>query len=521
MKKSLFTLAFALVTFTANAQVYSYDVNGDGIVNIVDVTCLVNKILEIDNPGETPQSYPFCTDDNHPHLIDLGLPSGTKWACCNVGANKPEAYGNYYAWGEVNTKAKYDWSTYIYCDGSQSTCHNLGNEIFGLSYDVAQKQWGGSWLMPTQEQIVELLNNCTHEWTTMNGVPGVKFSSKTNSGFIFLPAAGLRYGSNSDKIGLEGNYWSSTQYSQNNYDANILCFDDALTYSSHSLRQYGASIRPIIATCESLQINTSELSLMIGDQGTVEINSGSSYYIVQSSNPSVATATLSGSTVTVTAVKDGKANITLTDRISRETATIEVSVRPISYTSCPDDHHPHLIDLGLPSGTKWACCNVEADQPYAYGGYYAWGEVDTKTYYDWNTYKHCDGTEETAHDIGLDISGTEYDVAHVKWGGLWVMPNINDFLELIDNCTQEWTTWNGINGKWFKSRNNEARIFFPAAWYYQKDDHIVDVAEGVYWSSSYYTPKPTDAYEFRFGTDFANETWGQIEFGKPVRPVVK
>ena len=211
----------------------------------------------------------------------------------------------------------------------------------------------------------------------------------------------------------------------------------------------------------------------------------------------------------------------LTDRISRETATIEVSVRPISYTSCPDDHHPHLIDLGLPSGTKWACCNVEADQPYAYGGYYAWGEVDTKTYYDWNTYKHCDGTEETAHDIGLDISGTEYDVAHVKWGGLWVMQNINDFLELIDNCTQEWTTWNGINGKWFKSRNNEARIFFPAAWYYQKDDHIVDVAEGVYWSSSYYTPKPTDAYEFRFGTDFANETWGQIEFGKPVRPVVK
>ena len=74
MKKSLFTLAFALVTFTANAQVYSYDVNGDGIVNIVDVICLVNKILEIDNPGETPQSYPFCTDDNHPHLIDLGLP---------------------------------------------------------------------------------------------------------------------------------------------------------------------------------------------------------------------------------------------------------------------------------------------------------------------------------------------------------------------------------------------------------------------------------------------------------------
>ena len=132
----------------------------------------------------------FCPDENHPHAIDLGLPSGTKWACCNVGASSPEAYGNYYAWGETEEKDTYDWSSYAHCDGSQITCHDLGNDIRGTQYDMAQILWGDTWLLPTQEHIEELLNNCTHEWTMMNGVKGVKFTSKTNGSSIFLPAAG-------------------------------------------------------------------------------------------------------------------------------------------------------------------------------------------------------------------------------------------------------------------------------------------------------------------------------------------
>lgn len=83
------------------------------------------------------QSYTKCPDDNHPHLIDLGLPSGTKWACCNVGANMPERPGGFYAWGETEEKEVYDWSTYIHCDGSMETCHDLGENIAGTQYDVA------------------------------------------------------------------------------------------------------------------------------------------------------------------------------------------------------------------------------------------------------------------------------------------------------------------------------------------------------------------------------------------------
>lgn len=100
--------------------------------------------------------------------------------------------------------------------------------------------------------------------------------------------------------------------------------------------------------------------------------------------------------------------------------------------------HPHAIDLGLPSGTMWACCNMGAKSPTEYGGYYAWGETEEKSYYGWNTYAYCDGSQTTCHNIGSDIAGTQYDVAHVKWGSTWRMPAIEQFEELNTACTWTW-----------------------------------------------------------------------------------
>ena len=97
-------------------------------VNITDVTCLVNKILGGSNPNEEPVSYLACPDDHHPHMIDLGLPSGTKWACCNVDADRSETYGGFYAWGETEVKSAYNWDTYVHCDGSWKTCQDIGSE---------------------------------------------------------------------------------------------------------------------------------------------------------------------------------------------------------------------------------------------------------------------------------------------------------------------------------------------------------------------------------------------------------
>ena len=151
-----------------------------------------------------------CPDDNHPHAIDLGLPSGTKWACCNVGADKPEAYGGYYAWGETEEKSTYDWSTYIHCDGSAGTCHDLGSDIAGTQYDVAHVKWGGSWMIPSLDQITELVNNCTYTWISINGVRGEYFTSPSG-GSLFLPAAGIRLNDDLHDASWAGSYLSSTQ----------------------------------------------------------------------------------------------------------------------------------------------------------------------------------------------------------------------------------------------------------------------------------------------------------------------
>ena len=156
-------------------------------------------------------SYLTCPDGNHPHLIDLGLPSGTKWSCCNVGANKPEDYGGYYAWGETETKTQYDWSTYRHCEGTEESCRNIGDEIAGTQYDVAHVKWGGSWVMPSNDQVKELLDNCKMKWTKVNGVKGRKFTSKKNGGSVFLPAAGYRWDDGLRGAGSNGYYWSSTQ----------------------------------------------------------------------------------------------------------------------------------------------------------------------------------------------------------------------------------------------------------------------------------------------------------------------
>ena len=128
---------------------------------------------------------------------------------------------------------------------------------------------------------------------------------------------------------------------------------------------------------------------------------------------------------------------------------------------CPDDHHPHMIDLGLPSRTKWACCNVDANSPEEYGGYYAWGETETKDSYEWETYTYYNDNDGVIF-IGDDIAGTQYDVAHVKWGSFWKLPKIDQYKELIDYCTTTDATQNGKRGLIFTGPNG-ATIFLPAA----------------------------------------------------------
>ena len=148
----------------------------------------------------------ICPDDNHPHIVDLGLPSGTKWCCCNVGACSPEHYGDYFAWGETETKDYFDWSTYAY-GTSLFNCMNIGSNISGSSYDAAFVNMGEPWQMPTIGQYKELMTNCSYVWTQYNGANGMLVTG-TNGNQIFLPAAGEKYENDPSYEGSYGHYWS-------------------------------------------------------------------------------------------------------------------------------------------------------------------------------------------------------------------------------------------------------------------------------------------------------------------------
>ena len=200
--------------------------------------------------------FKFRTNPNGHEYIDLGLPSGLKWATCNVGATKPEEYGGYYAWGETEEKENYSWSTYKWCNGSENTLTKYcTNSYYGTvdnkttldpEDDVAHVKWGGSWRMPTIEEQKELLNNCTWTWTTQNGIKGYKVTSKTNGNSIFLPAAGYRYGTGLDLSGSNGFYWSSSlggYYGSNG--AYNLDFGSGGCGWDDDLRCYGQSVRPV------------------------------------------------------------------------------------------------------------------------------------------------------------------------------------------------------------------------------------------------------------------------------------
>ena len=193
--------------------------------------------------------------------VDLGLPSGIKWASCNVGAEKPEDYGNYYAWGEVLPKENYSWITYKYANGTPNKDPKLTKYCNNTSYgdngftdnkttlesedDAAHVNWGGSWRMPTAAEMDELLENCTWTWTTQNGVNGYQVASKTNSNSIFLPAAGYRAGTNLGRVGYLGRFWASLLDESNPICAWYLGFYSGYVGEGYYDRYCGQSVRPV------------------------------------------------------------------------------------------------------------------------------------------------------------------------------------------------------------------------------------------------------------------------------------
>ena len=286
MKKiTLLFSALLMVSFSALAQIKMYLYFNDGTrveyiasrVDSIKFDSPIDEPDDSDKPGEEekpdgpvgPKPDPNTPNANGHEYVDLGLPSGLLWATCNVGADSPEDYGDYFAWGETEPKSIYNWSTYkwmtdgmsswtgvnkyTFADGQTSgVWYNSNGEFIGdnktileLSDDAANANWGSDWRMPTKEEQDELRNNCTWTWSMKNGIKGYSVTGP-NGNSIFLPAAGCRYGSDLYNAGFYGYYWSSSLGAGYSDDAYYLGFNSDYVDWYYLNRYYGLSVRAVL-----------------------------------------------------------------------------------------------------------------------------------------------------------------------------------------------------------------------------------------------------------------------------------
>ena len=275
-----------LIPTDTAAQISLYDTDGNVIFSSKETPAYIDFNYNAPTKGE----------ENGHAWVDLGLPSGTLWATCNIGATNPEDYGDYYAWGETQTKTSYDWTTYKWMDpavngwkgctkyqaadgqtdgvwyDSEGNFIGDGKTELETSDDVASQTWGGKWQIPTTEMQQELSSQCYWVWTTtyngksVSGYIVYKAKSDADKGakvtsgsspspaydvatdpHLFLPAAGCRWGSELNNAGRYGYYWSRSLGPDHSYRAYYLLFYSASVWDDGAdYRSGGFAVRPVV-----------------------------------------------------------------------------------------------------------------------------------------------------------------------------------------------------------------------------------------------------------------------------------
>lgn len=412
--------------------------------------------------------------------VDLGLPSGTLWATCNVGASAPDAYGDYFAWGETKTKDDYSWSTYKWCTVDSTgnydkiTKYNASSDYGRIDNnytleaedDAAVANWGDGWHTPTLKDLEELISGCTWKWDKNHngtGIIGQVGTSKTNKNVIFIPAGGYYDG---DSVSSDGSALilmsSSLKQPEANISYNICAFSSFNGIeSSFEERYVGLNVRAIISPkLYTVNFYTIDSTLIKSEQ------------VVEGRKATNVNAPEISGFVFIGWSDSSFVNVT-------KDLDIYAKYKEISFETGKLGKYSY-VDLGLNSGAKWATFNVGATKIDEFGNFYAWGETKPKSLYVEDTYKWS-----TSDDTGwLDqllkynfvsqygnvdnkkVLDASDDAATANWGADWRMPTTNEFKELINGCTWTWTTnfkGSGISGKIGKSKTNGNAIFFPAA----------------------------------------------------------
>lgn len=468
------------------------------------------------------------------NAVDLGLPSGTLWAKCNLGAELAYATGDKYAWGEPYTKSEFTWKTYKWAKGSNNTLTKynsdpdrgtVDNKLYlDVEDDAAHVVWGGNWYTPTEDELLELLTCCTWTWHSIGGINGYKVTSNNAEcagKFIFLPAGGYAEGKSVFDVNNGGNYWTSSRY----YDKSGLHFTADEIKTSNYNRYYGFSIRPVYRIyLKDFTLDRSELSLDRGGEYTFSVtytpgNATTRQLIWKSSDPTVASVDSKGK---VKALWQGTAVITAQTNDGKLIRQCVVTVNQVLYPV------PEAVDLGL--SVKWASFNLGAAIPTDRGDYFAWGETEGKysgkNNFAWDTYKYSYNGSSSKRSKYNDEDGCYYlsasdDAASVYLGGDWRMPTAKEVSELINNCKCEPVTLDGVHGYRITGLNGNS-IFLPTTGSYDYSLHDYTYY-GHYWTSQRYDSR--EAYELRISYDdnfdrsYIKIYSGILPLGLAIRPV--
>lgn len=472
--------------------------------------------------------WKVSTMANGHEYVDLGLPSGTLWATMNVGAESPEDKGDYFAWGETVPKTKYDWESYKHGSHYIRLKKYINQYEFGfvdyLNFlqpidDVANVNWGADWRMPTAEEFDELCNSNYCDWIWDKKKKGYIISSKLNDKSIFLPVGGAYYANGLSNT-LRGYYWSCSLDLEEPNNAQLLIFDsDTKGHLNPEFRVMCVTVRPVIPKLVTYKVQFN------GNGGNGKMNPIEVSYSKQISIPKN-TFIRNGYDFAGWNTKPDGTGISYQSGAQFNSVGSDVTLYAQWFTSSVsgfEEEHAY-VDLGLPSGTKWATMNVGAISIVEYGDYFAWGEINHKIKYLSDNYKWHDNQSDLIIKYcndGKTILESVDDAAKINWGGKWTTPSKEQVDELIKYTTYNRVIVNGVVGYTVCSNINNNCIFIPAA---GKCSSKVNYSKtsARYWCSDYRdSPSCLTSYYWTInGNTYAVPTESRY-VGLSIRPVMK
>lgn len=545
-KTTLFLIAMLAVSTLSMAQSRLYVYQADG-TRTEFLAADVDSISISDASGTADENI----NANGHEYVDLGLPSGTLWATCNVGANTPEEVGGYFAWGETETKDNYYLSTYKYSKSGHYSLDDLtkytlpDNNIYADWYfefnkfigdnktileandDVAKVNFGGDWRMPTREEFEELIKECSWQFSYEYNSPsrvGYTITSLKNGNTIFLPAAGYYDKADLKDYQANGSYWCGTLSSNKSEEADAFVMAPSYVKMSNVLRTSGFTIRPVIT-----KKNRYTMSFM-GNGGTGSVNSIEVGHAGQVTLPINKFEREGYKFVGWNTKSDGTGIAYLEGDVSYSIEyDMEFYAQWYKMSSTGSENGYEFVDLGL--SVKWATCNVGANNPEEYGRYFAWAEISTKETYEWETYKwgtydnlskYC--VDSSAGSMGTIDDKTKLensdDAAYMNCGKNWRTPSKEEYEELLNKCVWKWAKLNNVQGYIVTSIINGNSIFLPAAGH-RKGSVLTEALYGA----DYMTSDLSSSSNFAYSLHFCERGYLRLEElhrmrGQVVRPVL-